>query len=139
MNIKAVINDKPLRNLLKDYNKRIKSKTKRTTEDIARKAVMDIRSNMPIDTGQSRKSMWYLLAFDSKYRTEVQITQWVLPHPEKTWNSEWFNLPLYMFEGKDPQFRTGNIPKMRVVPDRIADEFELSVRRDLAEQWQLSK
>jgi len=149
VNVKLVINDKPLRNLLMDYNKRVRAKTKRTEEDIARKAVLDIRKFMPKDTGESRKSMWYLLAFSDSKSTQIQITQWMLPHPEKTWAGEWFNLPLYMFGSENfliekgvsnnLNFRTGDIKKMREVPDKIMKQFETEVIRDLAEQWQLSK
>jgi hypothetical protein len=97
---------------------------------------------MPYDTKDSRRSMGMLLTHGSKNYSSVQITQINFPHPEKIFNGEYFNLPLWMFDSPsalDHPWKTGDIIEMRSVPEKLADKFSTEIRRDLAEQWRLLK
>jgi hypothetical protein len=139
--IRAIINDKPLRERIAKYERMFEKKSMVTTERVGLYGLLKIRAEMPKDSGESRKSLGMVVTSNSVNKKTVELIQETIPHPEKQWNGVWFNLPLWMFESDRAlsHFKTGNIQAMREVPDEILEKLKVDIRRDLAEQWRLSK
>jgi hypothetical protein len=90
---------------------------------------------MPKDTGASAESIGYTVLVNSKGMHRVEIIQISYPHPDKTWNKEWFNIPLWMFTSDKAiahySRSNGSIMAMRGVIDTLRKEFRVDVERRL--------
>ena len=137
VSVKVSVNDSAVQKRLSRMQTQIDKQGKVTTEQVAKLTRDNIMRFMPKDTGESRNSIGYTIVTSAKGYTSAQvgIASNRMPHPEARWNGMWFNVPLYMFEGKQAltqNFRSGNIAAMRAVPKYMAQTFRRRIEVDVS-------
>lgn len=139
MELQIQVDDKAVKNRLKSMPKAIDRISLLVTYRIARFGQQHIRANMPKDTGVSRDSIGYLVTKNSPGWRQTTITEMYSPHPSKTWNNKWFDLPWYMFDSPtkalQQKWRSGSIKNLRQTVPMLKERFEgdltIQVRKEI--------
>lgn len=122
------INDANLKRKINTILNRIENTGKATTEDIAKLGMNYIQFNMPVNTGDSARSITWATSVNTRGYHEAKIKQEGTPHPDASWDGEWFNIPWFMFDSDKAinHFRhnpSGNIQAMRDVIPMLREQF----------------
>lgn len=124
-----------LKRRLNTIQKKLDAGAKLSVQETGRWTRDKIIQFMPKATGESAKSIIYRVEKMTPQIKEIVVTQGFKPHPTKTWNGAWFNLPRWMFSSPNAigHFRegNGNIMTMRTVPDTARIKFGYEVRNKI--------
>lgn len=127
------VDDKNLQARLRRIIRKIDSESKLSVSEVARFGRDQIQLFMPKDTKQSAESIGYQVTINARGLHEARIIQISTPHQDRTWNDEWFNIPLWMFNSPKAiaHYRksNGSIIAMRGVTDTLRKEFGVDVKR----------
>lgn len=136
MVIHVTVDDRNLKRRLARIDKKLDSGMKLSVSDTGRWARDAIKTFIPKQSRQSEQSIIYkveVMTPDIK-EAVIGISRNPRPHPEKTWNGEWFNLPRWMFDSPkaiNRKWHSGNITSMRAVPGYATVVFGNAVRTEL--------
>jgi hypothetical protein len=131
--VKVSADTKNLKRRLARILKRVDEEGKLSVEQIGRFGRDQIQRYMPKDTGASAESIGYTVLVNARGMHRVEIIQISIPHPDKVWDNDWFNLPLWMFTSDKAiahySKSNGSIMAMRGVVDTLRKEFRADVER----------
>ena len=132
------IDDKEFVARMNRIAKRIDKEGQASTEEIADMGRNLIQYYMPKATSESALSIGYTVVTNNNNYKEAKIVQIFGPHPMKSWDGEWFNVPFWMFESPNAEMHfaksNGNIEEMRDVPKELQKRFFRRVTVDLSQK-----
>ncbi len=121
------VDDRNVKRRLNRLEKSIKKGSRTSAARVGRWTRDNIKLNMPMKTGESRRSIISVIRKDVEEKTIAVVTQSYIPHPDKLpWKGKIFNLPRWMFESPRAlkhRWRSGSISKMRRVPIMAGKRF----------------
>lgn len=127
------VDDKNVLRRLRNLERRIKKNRVASVDDAGRFTRDMLKYYMPKNTGDSASSIRVLKHTNNKKESMLIVGQAFMPHPEKKWRGEWFNIPRYVKYGRisGMRFRTGSVRDFRNVPKETFKRFRNRIRFNL--------
>jgi hypothetical protein len=133
------VDDKNVKRRLNNLQKAIDSGVPADLNMAGRKLRDLVKLDMPKDTGSSAQSI-IVSRRDFKGSKALLLTQSFKPHPEKSWNGAWFNIPRWMFRASTSKVvkhyvKSGNVAQMRKAPSMVFKEFKTKIVSRFKYSW----